>query len=165
MAEPSTALSNTELTVAAIVEQNSRFLVVEEMVHGKKVINQPAGHVEDGESLIEAVVRETIEETAWHFKPEAITGIYLYQHPASNSQRLRVTFCGTCTQHEPDRVLDDGIIRALWLRRDELIAQPERLRSVVVLRSIDDYLQGTRYPQDLIQELRIEKLALQAAVI
>lgn len=165
MAKSSTALSNTELTVAAIVEQNSRFLVVEEIVHGKKVINQPAGHVEDGESLIEAVVRETFEETAWHFKPEAITGIYLYQHPSSDSQRLRVTFYGTCTHHEPDQTLDDGIIRTLWLSRDEMIARREQLRSVVVLRSIDDYLQGTRYPQDLIQELAIEKLALQAAVI
>lgn len=165
MAEPSTPQSNIELTVAAIVEQNGRFLVVEEIVHGNKVINQPAGHVEDGEGLIEAVVRETIEETAWHFKPVAITGIYLYQPPSSDSKRLRVTFCGSCTHHEPDRALDDGIIQALWLSRDELIAQHERLRSVVVLRSIDDYLQGIRYPQDLIQELRIEKLALQAAVI
>ncbi len=158
-------LANTELTVAALVEKNHRFLVVEEIVHGRKVINQPAGHVEHGESLVDAVIRETFEETAWRFEPEAITGIYLCPHSSAGKQYLRVTFCGHCTRHQPDQPLDDGIIRAFWLTKDQLIARQARLRSTVVLRSIDDYLANIRYPQDLIQELSIEKLALRAAVL
>lgn len=154
-----------ELTVAAVIEQNGRFLVVEERVHGHEVINQPAGHVEAGESLLNAVIRETLEETAWHFDPAAITGIYLWRHPERAQSFLRVTFCGACRDHDGRRPLDAGIQRTLWLSRQELAARSAQLRSPMVLRSIDDYLNGTRLPCGTIQELSLETLAQRAAVI
>ena len=151
--------------MAAVVEQNGRFLVVEELVDGHEVINQPAGHVEAGESLLEAVIRETLEETAWRFDPEAITGIYLWRHPEREQVFLRVTFCGGCRDHDVRRPLDDGIRRTLWLSRQELGARSAQLRSPMVLRSIDDYMHGSRLPCDTVQELSLETLAQRAAVI
>jgi len=154
-----------ELTVAAIVEQNGRFLIVEELVHDRAVLNQPAGHVEPGELLAEAVIRETLEETAWEFEPDAITGIYLWHHPSRDKRCLRVSFCGRCSNHDPRRTLDDGIIRALWLTREELAREQHRLRTGMVLRSIDDYRKGIRHPTGLIQELEFEQLERRAAVV
>jgi 8-oxo-dGTP pyrophosphatase MutT (NUDIX family) len=154
-----------ELTVAAIVEQNSRFLMVEELVYGEKVINQPAGHVEPGESFMQAVIREMLEETAWHFEPEALTGIYLWQHPDKPHPFLRVSFCGRCVNHESGRELDDGILRTLWLSKNELGGGARRLRSPMVLRCIDDYLGGIRLPCNTIQNLTTEEIAQRATII
>ncbi len=149
-------------TVAAIVtttiEREQRFLMVEEAKQGQTVYNQPAGHLEPHESLLQAVIRETREEAARDFKPEYISGIYRWdQFPAGGEQRnrcfLRVAFVGSCHNHDPEQALDDGIVRALWLSRDELAARPEKLRSPLVLRCIDDYLAGTRYPLDLITDI------------
>jgi 8-oxo-dGTP pyrophosphatase MutT (NUDIX family) len=141
-----------ELTVAAVVKQHDRFLMIEEMVRDRAVFNQPAGHVEPGESLIEAVVRETREESAWDFVPDAITGIYLYTDKATARTYLRVVFTGQLLSHHAEQALDDGILRTLWLGRPDLLARRARLRSPLVLRSIDDFLAGHRLPVDMAIE-------------
>lgn len=142
-----------DVTVAAVIEREGRFLLVEERVSGRVVFNQPAGHVEDGESLRDAVVRETLEETAWHFEPDALIGIYLWKSGLRNRSFLRIAFSGACRARDAQRPLDDGILRAVWLSREELAERQGRLRSPMVLRCIDDYLSGARYPQDLLNHL------------
>ena len=139
------------VTVAAVIERDARFLMIEETVNGKLVVNQPAGHLEPNEALSDAVIRETLEESAWHFTPTQITGIYLWTAPRTNKTFLRVCFTGHCDRHESDRQLDDGILRALWLTREEIARC--QLRSPMVLQGIDDYLTGQRYPLELFQQL------------
>lgn len=142
-----------DVTVAAIVEREGRFLLIEEHVGNRLVINQPAGHLEHNETLAEAVIRETLEETAWSFVPEAVSGIYLWQHPERNLSFLRVAFVGSVTEHHANRRLDRGIRRTLWLRRDEVAQRAEHLRSPMVLQCIDDHLAGQRYPLGLLTHL------------
>jgi len=137
-------------TVAAIIERDNKFLMVEETSQGKQVINQPAGHLEPDESLIDAVIRETREETAWRFIPEAVTGIYLWKHPGNGESFLRVSFCGSCADHDESQPLDDGIDAAVWMTREQLIEQSKSLRSPMVIDCIDDYLAGKRYPLDCL---------------
>lgn len=132
------------LTVAAIVERTGRFLCVEELIAGRRVINQPAGHVEPGETPAQAVIREALEETAWHFRPTAVVGIYLWRPPEAARPYLRVALCGDCTAHEAGRALDTGILQAVWLERDELLARAGTLRSPMVMRCLDDYRAGQR---------------------
>ena len=134
-----------DLTVAAIVQRQDRFLIVEERIGGLLVLNQPAGHVEDGESILAAATRETLEETAWHFTPQHLLGVYLWRDEASGRSFLRFAITGEVLHHEPERALDDGIVAAHWLSRDELLAQSARLRSPLVLRCIDDHLAGQRH--------------------
>ena len=116
-------------------------------------------------TLIDAVARETREETAWMFEPKAISGVYLWQHPEKDERFLRVTFCGQHSAHDNALPLDDGIIRALWLSRDELADGGFKLRSPMVLRSVDDYLANIRYPANMFQQLEVEQLASKAAVV
>lgn len=142
-----------DVTVAAIIERDDRFLMIEEHVGGSVVINQPAGHLEANESLIDAVVREALEETAWSFQPDAVTGIYLWQHPERRISFLRVAFCGRALEHHRDRKLDHGIRRTLWLSREELKRQEHRLRSPMVMQCVDDYLAGRRYPLASLRHL------------
>lgn len=137
-------------TVAAIIERDNQFLMVEETVHGQQVINQPAGHLDPDESLIDAVIRETQEETAWQFNPEAVTGIYLWKHPENGESYLRVAFCGSCDNHDKSQPLDDGIDAAVWMTRKQLIQRADSLRSTMVIDCIDDYLAGKRYPLDCL---------------
>jgi 8-oxo-dGTP pyrophosphatase MutT (NUDIX family) len=141
------------VTVAAVAQRHSQFLFVEERVGGELVINQPAGHLDPGENLIEAVVRETLEETAWHFEPEALVGIYLWRQPQNGSTFLRFSFAGRVSGHDTSLDLDDGIERALWLTRDQLISQQPRLRSPMVLRGVDDFLAGQRIPLAVLESL------------
>ena len=141
------------VTVAAIAENNGKFLIVEEMIDGQMVYNQPAGHLDSGESLIEAVIRETLEETAWTFQPEALVGIQLWRHPVHSESYLRFSFCGSCYEHNTNRPLDDGIEDVVWLSRDELMDNNHRLRSPMVLRTIDDYLEGRRYSLDILEHI------------
>ncbi|MDH5710931.1 MAG: NUDIX hydrolase [Gammaproteobacteria bacterium] len=136
-------------TVAAIIEDNGKFLMVEEKINGKIVYNQPAGHLDPNEDLIEAVIRETQEETGWQFTPEALVGIYLWQQPGTHKAFLRFAFTGSCSNHQPDQPLDEGILQALWLSRDELLGNI-KLRSPMVIKNIDDYLAGQRYPLDIL---------------
>lgn len=141
------------LTVAAIVEKDGRFLLVEERSEGRTVLNQPAGHVEENETLIEAVVRETAEESGRHFTAEAISGIYRWRSPLNGVTYLRIAFCGSCGVRDDDIELDTDIITTHWLAAEELEAQSARLRSPLVMRGFQDYLAGQRYPLDLINEL------------
>ncbi|MAS81567.1 MAG: NUDIX hydrolase [Legionellales bacterium] len=138
-------------TVAAIAEQNSRFLLVEESINGKLVYNQPAGHLEYGETLIEAVKREVLEETAWEFEPESLIGVYLYPNPhQSEITYLRFCFYGNCIKEHIGQVLDNGINRAVWLTSEEIQKEQKRLRSTLVSRCVNDFQSGKRYPLDLI---------------
>lgn len=139
-------------TVACIVEQDDRFLLVEEMAGGQRVINQPAGHLEPGERFIEAAKRETLEETGWHVEPEALLGLYTYFAPSNGVTYHRFCFIARALHPVEGAELDDGIIGPLWLTRDEIEARRPQLRSELVTRCIDDYLRGTRYPLDFIQE-------------
>ena len=144
-------------TVAAIIERENKFLMVEESVDGNRVYNQPAGHLEPDESLIDAVIRETLEETAWHFEPSALIGVYLWKNelspdPAENSF-LRFTFCGTCRDFDDTLQLDDGIEATHWLSKQELQNRSAQLRSPLVISCIDDYLAGRRYPLDVTRQI------------
>lgn len=138
------------VTVAAIAEQDGRFLVVEERVRGQLVINNPAGHLEESESFPAAIRREVLEETGWEFEPDMLTGIYLWKNRRLDTTFLRLTFCGRCVRHRPELPLDQGIVGPRWLTRDELDSGQHVLRSPMVTRCIDDYLAGHRYPLELL---------------
>jgi len=139
-------MPHPEITVAAVTEQDGRFLVVEERIDRRRVINQPAGHVEPGETLLEAVVREVREETAWLFMAKELIGVYLWRRPDTGRTTKRFTFAGAVTDHRPEQALDDGIITTHWLTRAELKGREPELRSPLVLRCIEDYLAGRRQP-------------------
>jgi 8-oxo-dGTP pyrophosphatase MutT (NUDIX family) len=141
------------VTVATVAERDGRFLMVQERVNGQSVLNQPAGHLEDHESLVTAAVRETLEETGWHFAPELITGIYRWREPVTGRTFIRVAFTGSLLGNVPDARLDDGIEQAVWLSRSQLLEQAAQLRSPMVLRCIDDYLAGARYPLHLLGDI------------
>ncbi len=146
------------VTVAAVAEREGRFLLVEERVDGRLVLNQPAGHWEAGETLVDAVHRETWEEAAWRFTPDALVGIYRWIHPQSNATYLRFAFCGSVFDHDPDRPLDEEIHRSLWMSAAELRGVRHRLRSPQVLATVDDYLRGKRYPLDCIRNLAVPEI-------
>jgi 8-oxo-dGTP pyrophosphatase MutT (NUDIX family) len=142
------------VTVAAIVERDKRFLVVEERGgDGDLVINQPAGHVEGGESVIAAAIRETFEETGWRFRPETLVGVYLWRRSAGDGGFLRIGIAGSVDDHDPDSPLDEGIVRSLWLTREELLSEKIRLRSPLVMKCVDDYLKGEHYPLSVLKSL------------
>lgn len=143
---------NPHITVATVVEDQGRFLLVEELSGGQAVLNQPAGHLEANESLLQAALRETLEETGWQVELTAIIGIYLYTAPSNGVTYQRVCFAAKPLRHLPNSPLDEGIIGPLWLTRDELAAQPERWRSKLVLRCIDDYLAGEHHSLSLIRD-------------
>jgi 8-oxo-dGTP pyrophosphatase MutT (NUDIX family) len=141
------------VTVAAIVERDGRFLVVEEHTADGLRLNQPAGHLEAGETLLQAVSRETLEETAHPFTPEALVGLYMthFERPGSAGiTYLRFTYCGAGGEPDPQRALDPDIVRTLWMSADELRASPERHRTPLVMQCVDDYLAGRRFPLDFV---------------
>ncbi len=142
-----------DITVAAVIEDAGRFLIVEERINNHLVFNQPAGHVESGESIQDAVVREVREETAWAFLPEAFLGVYLWSNPANGRATLRFAFSGRVADHDPSQRLDHAIVRTHWLSRAQLIERAPRLRSPLVLRCLDDYLNGRRLPLDAVSSL------------
>jgi len=156
---------NPEVTVAAIVERDGRYLMVEERSAGRLVLNQPAGHLEDRETLLEAAIRETREETAWRFHPEALVGVYLWRNPVDERSFLRFAFCGTVDDHQPRLPLDIGIVRAVWMSHDQLLAQAPRLRSPMVLRCLDDFLLGKRQPLESVACLGLEDAMSVDAVV
>ena len=141
------------VTVAAVIERDGKFLLVDENAEHRQVYNQPAGHLEDGESLLDAVIRETLEETTCHFTPRAIIGIYLWRNPLNRETFMRIGFWGSASEPDSRLTLDAGIAGNVWMSRDDLAAQPERLRSPLVLQVIDDYLAGRRYPLEMLQNL------------
>jgi 8-oxo-dGTP pyrophosphatase MutT (NUDIX family) len=138
------------VTVAAVIEQNEKFLLVEEHTSQGLLFNQPAGHWEQGETLPEAAAREVLEESAYEFKPEYLIGIYSWKAPANSITYLRFAFGGHIISHHPERTLDDGIVRAVWITADEIRANQAHHRSPLLLRCIDDHLTGKHYPLDLL---------------
>ncbi|WP_397452478.1 NUDIX hydrolase [Pseudomonas sp. NA-150] len=140
------------ITVATIVEDQGRFLLVEELKGGKLVLNQPAGHLDPDETLRDAAMRETLEETGWDVELTGVVGIYLYTAPSNGVTYQRVCFSAKPVRHDPQRTLDTGIVGAPWFSRAELAAQPERWRSELVLRCIDDYLAGPVHSLDVIRD-------------
>lgn len=140
-------------TVATIVEKENRFLLVEEIINGtQKVLNQPAGHVENGETLFQAGRRETQEETGWSVELDALLGLYVYRVPDLDLTFHRVTFIANTLSHNTEQELDEGILQAVWMTRDEVAENQHRLRSHLVLDCIDDYLAGKRYPLNFIYD-------------
>ena len=142
------------VTVAAIVEHEGRYLLVEEHTPEGLMLNNPAGHLDAGESTLQGVVREALEETARVFTPIALVGVYLsrFQRPATGEDvtYLRFAYCGSVGDPLPGRALDNGIVRTLWLTPDELRASAARHRSPLVLRCMEDHLAGRRYAIDLV---------------
>jgi len=138
------------VTVAAIVERDGRFLLVEEHTNRGQLFNQPAGHLDPGDSLTHAVARETLEETACAFEPTGLLGVYQYPSRADDVTYIRFAFTGTISGPEAGRPLDTGIIRAVWLTPQEIRRDAARHRSPLVMRCIDDYLAGRRFPLDVL---------------
>ena len=140
------------ITVATIVEDNGRFLMVEEHKAGRNVLNQPAGHLDPDETLIDAAIRETLEETGWEVAPTAFIGAYQWK-AETGRHYLRFAFSADPDRHLPDRPLDDGIVQAVWLTPAELQAQADRHRSPLVWRVVQDYLAGRRSPLSTLQHI------------
>ena len=141
-------------TVAVVVEDDSRFLMVEERgADDRLVLNQPAGHLEDGESLIAAACRETLEETGWEFAPAGLVGIYKWRVPTGGLTYVRYCFFGNATHRRHELPPDSDIVRASWLSPDAILSQRERHRSPMVARCLQDYLDGRRYALELLNEL------------
>lgn len=147
------ALPRPVATVATVVVRDDNFLFVEETTRVGVRLNQPAGHVEAGESLVDAAVRETLEETGYRVRPTALIGIYRWQAPLTGPTFIRFAFAADVVAHEPLLPLDEGILRVLWLTYDEAVTERQRHRSPLVLRCIDDFRSGRRHPLDLIAEV------------
>lgn len=138
------------VTVAAIIFRDGKYLLVEEETDAGLRFNQPAGHLECGEDLLDAVVREALEETAYHFKPTALVGIYNWRNRDKDVTYLRFAFSGELYGWEAERKLDDGIVAARWLTVEEVRACADRHRSPLILQCIEDHAAGKRYPLDLL---------------
>lgn len=137
-------------TVAAVIERDGKFLLVEETTSQGVRFNQPAGHWEPEETLAAAATREVLEESAYDFEPQYLLGIYRWHAPESDTTYLRFAFGGKLLAHHPERPLDEGILRAVWLTTDEIRASQALHRSPLVLRCVEDYLAGKRYPLDIL---------------
>lgn len=160
---------DTDLTVAAVVERDGRFLTVEEMTSSRRVLNQPGGHIEHGESPEAAAIRETFEETAWRFEPEALLGVYLWVR-RDGRRYLRIAYTGRVTGEAAGTPLDEGIIAAHWLTPAELRAEGPRLRSPMVLRCVEDYLAGERAADATLANLlplerNLDEVTARAAIV
>ena len=138
------------VTVAALIERDGRFLLVEEETDDGLRFNQPAGHMDQGESLVAACAREALEETAWSFRPTALIGVYQWPRPQGDITYLRFAFGGELGDHHADRKLDAGILRAVWMTPEEIRASADRHRSPLVWQCVADCLAGRRYPLELI---------------
>ncbi|HOY24042.1 MAG TPA: NUDIX hydrolase [Cellvibrio sp.] len=139
------------VTVATIIERDNRFLMVYEESDGKLVYNQPAGHLDPDETLQEAAIRETLEETGWTVKLTGVVGVNLYTAPSNGITYFRTTFIGEAISHDANRTLDTGIIEAVWLTYEELTERKDQLRSPMTLQIIDDYLEGRRFPLGVVR--------------
>ena len=148
-----------DVTVAAVIERDGRFLLVEERAGGHLVLNQPAGHLEHGESLLAAVTRETLEETGHHFTPSHVVGFYLWYSEEAETSYLRVAFCGSAQAPAGPATRDEGIVAVHWLSRAQILSRERHLRSPMVVRCLDDYLAGRRYALDCLTYLEIAALA------
>lgn len=150
MSESSSELPH--ITVAAVVPRDGRLLMVKERSAGQEVINQPAGHLENGETLLQAVLRETLEETRWRIRPISVLGLYHYTSTNNNITYVRVCFLADPLEEVANATLDPDIIEPLWMTPDEIRLCGPQLRSPIVVAAVDDYLRGTSYPLSLIGE-------------
>lgn len=156
---PNPEVWRPHVTVACVVARDDRYLVVEETIHGVSMYNQPAGHLEDGETLPAAAVRETLEETGWNVALTSLIGVQQWRSTEHGDMVLRFCFAAQPVHHDDARALDAGITRALWLTRAEIAALGDRLRSPLVLCSIDAWLAGQRLPLDTLEYLSEASLA------
>jgi 8-oxo-dGTP pyrophosphatase MutT (NUDIX family) len=138
------------VTVATVIENDGKFLLVEELANGKAVYNQPAGHLDANESLEQAALRETLEETGWDIALRGVVGLSLYTAPSNGVTYIRTTFFASAVRHNEDQALDKGIIQAVWLTLDEMRAASDRMRSPLVIATVEQYIKGARYPLELI---------------
>lgn len=141
------------VTVACIVASGDRYLMVEEDVNGRVAYNQPAGHLDDGESLLQAAVRETREETGWMVEPTHLVGVHQWRSDEHGDMIVRFSFAARPLSHDPQQPLDVGIRKALWMTRHEITELGEQLRSPLILMSIDDWLAGQRLPLSAVTSL------------
>ncbi|MGQ0530235.1 MAG: NUDIX hydrolase [Panacagrimonas sp.] len=141
------------IVVAAVVEREGRYLIVEEFINGELRLNQPAGHWEAGETLFEGLLRETLEETAWDVRISGFLGVYAWHPQDLPYAFVRFAFVAEALQHHPERPLDQGIQRAIWMTRDELLARADLHRGPAVMQCIEDHRAGRVFPLDLIQHL------------
>ncbi len=139
------------VTVAAVIERDGKFLLVEEHTSSGLQFNQPAGHLEESESLIAAVKREVKEETAWHFEPEYLVSIQLWRKKPRSPSFLRCCFAGQCHSHDPNQALDEGVVATHWLTQEEIHNLRHRMRSPLVAIAVEEYLSGQRYPITLLK--------------
>lgn len=142
-----------DVTVATVVVRDGRLLVVEEEVAGRRVLNQPAGHLEPDESIVDAAVRETLEETGWTVRLTGFVGAYQWQAPDTRRSYLRLAFTAEAVSHDPARTLDVGIVKAHWLSPTELRARGAEHRSPLVWRVVADVLAGRRLPLEAVAAL------------
>jgi len=141
------------VTVAAIVERDGAFLLVRERTKAGLRLNQPAGHLEPGETPAQGAARETLEESAWHVEPFALVGVYRWEAPDTGATFVRFAYAARALGHARGLPLDHGIVDALWLTYDELAARRDEHRSPLVIRCIDDYRAGRRFPLDFVQDV------------
>ena len=140
----------TDLTVAAVVEQDGKFLIVEERSSGVNVITQPGGHIESGESPEEACTREVLEESGCDIAIDGLLGVYLWIHPQTRQQYLRIVYVGDLLLEDPTRKLDDGIFAVHWYNKADIEHHARKLRTPVVLRCVEDYFAGKRQPESIL---------------
>jgi ADP-ribose pyrophosphatase YjhB (NUDIX family) len=141
------------VTVACVVADGDRFLMVEENIRGELCLNQPAGHLDDGERLVDAACRETLEESSWEIALDHFIGVQQWHSPVHDHQIVRFAFAGHPLKHHAERTLDAGISRALWMSYPEIVAARPRLRSPLVLTTLDDWLAGQRLPLSTLRSL------------
>lgn len=141
------------VTVAAVVEKDGQYLLVEEQTSSGLLFNQPAGHLEPGESIIHGSIRETLEETAYTFVPRSVLGVYHWHSPAEDTTFIRFAFSGSVSGHDPGRNLDSGIVRAGWFGIDEIRSMICCHRSPLVMKCIEDHLAGKGCPLDILTHL------------
>ncbi len=142
------------VTVAAVARSEGRYLLVAEHIEGRRVVNQPAGHWEPNETLYEAVVRETLEETGWEFLPQGLVGVYQWAHPNGRDTFLRIVFYGDALRCDESRELDAEIEQVLWWTGEQVRAASVPLRSPQVLRCIDDFENGARFSLDCLNHIQ-----------
>ncbi|TNF04192.1 MAG: NUDIX hydrolase [Gammaproteobacteria bacterium] len=142
------------LTVATVVKRGEKFLLVREISNDESVLNQPAGHVEPGETPLEAAIRETLEETAWQINPTALISFTTYTSPDNGITYYRLAIAADAVEFDPQAKLDSDIEEALWLNYEEILQNEHSLRSPMVIQAINDYLNGPLYPLDILKTPR-----------
>ena len=140
------------VTVATLIQRDNKFLLVEELINNKEVLNQPAGHVEANETLVEAAIRETLEETGWTIEPTALLGFYTYTTRCKTMTFYRTTFIAEALSFDPEYKLDSDILRTHWMSLEEIKAHESVLRSPIVLKCTEDFCAGQHFPLSTIEE-------------